>query len=92
MSNIKLTIEYDGTNYAGWQKQKNANSIQGEIEKAIKLITGEKVNLIGSGRTDKGVHATGQVANFITKAKIPGYKFKFALNRKLPKDISIIDL
>ncbi len=90
MANIKLTIEYEGTNYIGWQKQNKGNSIQGEIEKAIKLITGENVNLIGSGRTDSGVHAKGQVANFITKSKIPGDKFKFALNSKLSEDIAII--
>jgi tRNA pseudouridine38-40 synthase len=89
--NIKLTIEYDGTNYIGWQKQENGNSIQQEIERAINLITGEEVNLIGSGRTDSGVHAKGQVANFITKAKIPANKFKFAINSKLPDDIVIID-
>ena len=91
MNNIKLTVEYKGTNYVGWQRQENGNSIQEEIEKAIKLVTGEKVNLIGSGRTDSGVHAKGQVANFMTKSKIPADKFKLALNTKLPKDISIIN-
>ncbi|MCF6465295.1 tRNA pseudouridine(38-40) synthase TruA [Clostridium sp. Cult2] len=91
MINVKLTIQYDGTNYCGWQRQKNAKSIQEEIEKAIKLITGEKVDLIGSGRTDSGVHAKGQVANFFTHSKIPVDRFKFALNSKLPRDISIID-
>lgn len=91
MTNIKLTIEYDGTNYCGWQKQKNKNSIQEEIEKAIGLITGESINLIGSGRTDSGVHSTGQVANFMTRSNIPGDKFKFALNSKLPNDIAIIN-
>ena len=91
MANIKLTIEYEGTNYIGWQKQNKGNSIQGEIEKAIKLVTGENINLIGSGRTDSGVHAKGQVANFITKSKIPEDKFKFALNSKLPRDIAIVD-
>ncbi|CCQ93516.1 tRNA pseudouridine synthase A [[Clostridium] ultunense Esp] len=91
MVNIKLTIQYDGTSYCGWQKQKNGNSIQEEIERAIKLITGERVNLIGSGRTDSGVHAKGQVANFLTDSNIPVDRFKFALNSKLPRDISIID-
>ena len=91
MLNIKLTIQYDGSNYSGWQKQKNANSIQEQIEKAIYLVTGEKVNLIGSGRTDRGVHALGQVANFTTLSSIPADRFKFALNSKLPGDISIIE-
>ena len=60
MPNIKLTIQYEGTNYIGWQKQLKGDSIQGEIEKAIKYITGEEVNLIASGRTDSGVHALGR--------------------------------
>lgn len=64
MKNIKLTIEYDGKEYNGWQKQPNKLNIQGEIERAIQNITGEQVELIGSGRTDAGVHAFGQVANF----------------------------
>lgn len=64
MRNIKLEIEYDGKDYQGWQKQPNKLNIQGEIERAIQNITGEEVDLIGSGRTDAGVHAFGQVANF----------------------------
>lgn len=91
MKNIKLTIQYDGTNYCGWQKQKNCPSIQEEIEKAIFKVTGEKVNLIGAGRTDKGVHAQGQVANFMTTSSIPADRFKYALNSKLPSDIKIIE-
>ncbi len=91
MPNIKLTIQYEGTNYIGWQKQLKGDSIQGEIEKAIKNITGEEVNLIASGRTDSGVHALGQVANFLTNSSIPPDKFKYALNTKLPEDISIIE-
>ncbi|NLX61412.1 MAG: tRNA pseudouridine(38-40) synthase TruA [Tissierellia bacterium] len=90
MTNIKLTIQYDGTNYCGWQKQKNGISIQEKIEDAIYLVTGEEVNLIGSGRTDRGVHAQGQVANFITSSKVPPSRFKYALNSKLPEDISIV--
>lgn len=89
MRNIKLTIEYDGTNYNGWQIQKNAPSIQEEIQKAIFQITKEKVTLIGSGRTDAGAHAKGQVANFITKSIIPEDKFVNALNSQLKGDIVI---
>lgn len=91
MRNLKLTIQYDGTKYCGWQKQPNASGIQGTIEYAIYEITKEKVNITGSGRTDAGVHALGQVANFKTKSRIPANRLPDALNAKLPKDISIID-
>ena len=75
MKNIKLTIEYDGTNYHGWQSQINALAIQDVIASAIKKLTGETCNLIGSSRTDVGVHALGQVANFITDSNIPAINF-----------------
>ncbi|WP_434797960.1 tRNA pseudouridine(38-40) synthase TruA [Terrisporobacter vanillatitrophus] len=91
MRNLKLTIQYDGTKYCGWQKQPNSSGIQGTIEYAIYEITKEKVNIIGSGRTDAGVHALGQVANFKTNSSIPAARIPDALNAKLPKDISIID-
>ena len=65
MFNYKLTIQYDGSNYAGWQIQDNAPSIQEVISNSVKQILQEDINLIGSGRTDTGVHALGQVANFI---------------------------
>ena len=90
MRNIKLTIEYDGTSYGGWQKQKNNRTIQQCIEEAIRLLTGEEVELIGSSRTDAGVHAKGMVANFITNSQIPADKFREAINTKLPDDIGII--
>ena len=82
MRNIKIIIEYDGKNFAGWQNQPGKVSIQGEIEKAIKEITGESVDLIASGRTDAGVHAIGQTANFHTESKLPIEKFPYALNSK----------
>ncbi len=91
MRNLKLTIQYDGTKYCGWQKQPNSSGVQGTIEYAIYEITKEKVNITGSGRTDAGVHALGQVANFKTNSNIPANKIPNALNAKLPKDISIID-
>lgn len=87
--NIKLIIEYEGTNYCGWQIQKNALSIQQEIEGALYKLTGEKISLIGAGRTDAGVHAYGQVANFYSNSNIPADKFSYALNSILPKDIII---
>jgi len=89
MRNLKLLIEYDGTNFAGWQIQPNGRSVQGEIKKAIKEITGENVNLIGASRTDAGVHARGQVANFKCQSKIPADNLKKALNSILPDDIVI---
>jgi len=89
MRNIKLTIRYDGTGYSGWQSQRNTPTIQEAIQNAIKAITSEKVSLIGSGRTDAGVHAEAQVANFKTRSKIPLANLKAAINSKLPKDILI---
>ncbi len=89
MRNIKLTIEYDGKRFNGWQKQPDKLNIQGEIEKAIKEITGEELDLIGSGRTDAGVHAFGQVANFKTNSNLPIEKFAIAINSKLKKSIVI---
>ncbi len=89
MRNIKLTIEYQGKNFNGWQKQPNKLNIQGEIERAIGLITGEEIELIGSGRTDAGVHSLGQVANFKTNSNLPIEKFALAINSKLKKSIVI---
>ncbi len=98
MRNIKLIIEYDGTNYNGWQIQKSKiknqksklRTIQEEIEKAIAKITGKRPELYGSGRTDSGVHAKAQVANFHTNTSLSLNKVKRGLNAVLPKDISII--
>ena len=89
MRNIKLTIKYDGKCYNGWQKQPNKLNIQGEIERAIYNITKEEVNLIGSGRTDAGVHALGQVANFKTNSEIPIEKLPLAINSQLKNSIVI---
>ncbi|MBS5854916.1 MAG: tRNA pseudouridine(38-40) synthase TruA [Clostridia bacterium] len=89
MRNIKLTIEYDGKDFNGWQKQPNKLNIQGNIEKVISEITKEEIELIGSGRTDAGVHAIGQVANFKTNSNIPIEKFAIAINSRLKKSIII---
>lgn len=89
MRNIKLIIEYDGKGFNGWQKQPDRLNIQGEIEKAIEEITGEKVDLTASGRTDAGVHSLGQTANFKTDSKIPTEKFAKAINSRLKKSIII---
>jgi len=89
MRNIKLTIEYDGKDFNGWQKQPDKLNIQGEIERAIEIITGEKVDLTASGRTDAGVHAIGQIANFKTNSNLPIEKFAVAINSKLKKSIRV---
>lgn len=89
--NIKLKIAYDGTNYHGWQTQLNTPTIQETTENAISIITNQKVDLKSSGRTDSGVHALGQVANFTADTNIPEDKIKIALNANLPNDIRIID-
>lgn len=89
MRNIKITIEYDGKDFSGWQKQPNKLNIQGEIERAIEEITGEEVDLIASGRTDAGVHALAQVANFKIEKDIPIEKIPYSLNSKLKKSIRV---
>ena len=90
MRNIRLVIEYDGKDFNGWQKQPNKLNIQGEIERAIMDITKEeKIDLIASGRTDAGVHAIGQVANFKTNSTIPIEKFAMAINSKVKKSIVV---
>jgi len=91
LRNIKLTIEYDGREYSGWQRQKNAVSVQETIEYALEKITLEKTILFGSGRTDSGVHALGQVANFKTSSQLSPVKFQKGLNSSLPTDIMIIN-
>lgn len=91
MRNIKLTIEYDGTNYSGWQIQKNAITIQQVLEEALEKLIGNKVALIGSSRTDAKVHARGMAANFKTCCTIPVEKFPAAINSFLPDDIVVLD-
>jgi tRNA pseudouridine38-40 synthase len=92
MPNLKITLEYDGARYCGWQVQnrdKSKPSIQGTIEKALRKILREKIRVIGSGRTDAGVHALAQVANFYTNSKIPLAKLQYGLNSNLPEDIVV---
>lgn len=89
MRNIKLTIEYDGTDYHGWQSQINAAAVQDTVTRAVNGLTGESCSITGSSRTDTGVHALGQVCNFFTESTIPADKFALALNTKLPKDVVI---
>jgi tRNA pseudouridine38-40 synthase len=89
IKNFKLVIEYDGTNYSGWQRQKSDYTIQGEIETALMTMTRQKITVIGSGRTDAGVHATGQTANFKCDTRLTSEAFQKGLNSLLPKDIVI---
>ena len=86
---ILLTVEYDGTNYSGWQRQKNAISVQQVLEEAIETATGTATVVVGAGRTDAGVHAFAQCAHFDTKTSIPPDKIAYALNLVLPRDIRI---
>lgn len=86
---VRLTIEYDGAHYAGWQRQINAPSVQGAVEHALLKLTGEPISIIGASRTDAGVSALCQVAHFDTRASIPGDKFAYALNTRLPRDIRV---
>ncbi|HEX2868524.1 MAG TPA: tRNA pseudouridine(38-40) synthase TruA [Ignavibacteriales bacterium] len=92
MQNYKLIIQYDGTAYAGWQIQENAVTVQAEVTKALETLTREKINLIGSGRTDTGVHALGQAANFKTEHDLDTYKFRHSLNAILPYDIAVTEM
>ena len=88
---IRITVAYDGTNYCGWQVQPNGTTVQEQLENALFLATGERVRITGSGRTDSGVHAKGQVAHFDTESTIPAEKFYKVLNVYLPQDIRVID-
>ncbi len=89
MQNFKIIIEYDGSAYHGWQRQATDRTIQGEIENALMTMTGNRVTVIGSGRTDAGVHAYGQVANFRCNTSLGAEVFQNGLNGLLPEDIVI---
>lgn len=89
MKRIKLIVAYDGTGYHGWQFQPGKATIEGELNKALSLLTGEEIKVTGASRTDAGVHALGNVAVFDTGSHIPAGRFAYALNQKLPDDIVI---
>ena len=88
---IRLTLEYDGSGYHGWQRQLNALTIQEVMENCLFKLTGQEVRLHGSGRTDAGVHALGQVAHFRTEASLPLTAFREGLNSLLPRDIVVLE-
>ena len=87
MKRIKLVVAYDGTNYHGWQVQPREITIEGVLNEALTALTGEEIQVIGASRTDAGVHARGNVAVFDTESRIPGEKFSYALNQRLPEDV-----
>ncbi len=88
--NIRIVVEYDGGRHFGWQLQKGRPTIQGELQRALEEITGRRTLVVGAGRTDAGVHAEGQVANFHTTSDIPAEKWPEALNAHLPPEIAVV--
>ncbi|MCL4244514.1 MAG: tRNA pseudouridine(38-40) synthase TruA [Candidatus Dadabacteria bacterium] len=90
MRNIRLIIEYDGTEYVGWQRQPSGRTVQEEIERALESMTGERTVVNGSGRTDSGVHALGQTASFRTGSPLGPLQIQRGLNSLLPPDIAIL--
>jgi tRNA pseudouridine38-40 synthase len=90
MPRLKLVIEYDGTNYVGWQIQQNGPSVQGRLQRALQELLGEPVQLVAAGRTDAGVHATGQVVAFDTARQLPSKAYWMGLNGLLPDDIAVV--
>ena len=88
--NLKIIVEYDGAPFSGWQLQKDKPTVQGELQRAVEEITKRKTLVVGSGRTDAGVHAEGQVANFHTASPIPARKWPEALNAHLPDAIAVL--
>lgn len=89
MPTIKLTLEYEGTQYAGWQRQLNQPTIQEAVETAIKSVTQQTIAVVAAGRTDAGVHALGQVVSFRIDRDMTAYEWTMALNAHLPPDISV---
>ncbi|MEL7566143.1 MAG: tRNA pseudouridine(38-40) synthase TruA [Dehalobacterium sp.] len=93
MRNIKLVIEYDGNRYRGWQRLKDSDqTIQGKLERVISEMIGSPIEIVGSGRTDAGVHARGQVANFHTKSEMPIKEIHQYINHYLPQDIVVKEI
>lgn len=86
---IAMLVEYEGTAYAGWQRQKNAVTVQQKLEEALLSLGKGPIAVCGAGRTDSGVHARGQCAHFDIESTIPAHKFSFILNAKLPRDIRV---
>ncbi|HPF53811.1 MAG TPA: tRNA pseudouridine(38-40) synthase TruA [Clostridia bacterium] len=90
MRRIRIIVEYEGTNYVGWQQQPNGVSVQELLQNALFELTGERLCVHGSGRTDSGVHARAQVAHFDCEARMPADKFAIAMNTHLPADVRVL--
>ena len=88
---VKMVVAYDGTNYSGWQLQKNAVTIEQKLNEALYDLLGEDIQVTGASRTDSGVHSLGNVAIFDTNTRMPAEKISFSLNQKLPEDIVVQD-
>ena len=86
---VRLIVAYDGTNYHGWQVQKNGITIESELNRCLSELFRESIEVIGASRTDAGVHALGNVAVFDTEARMPAEKISYALNQRLPEDIRV---
>ena len=88
--NIKVVLEYDGSGFAGWQQQAKGRTVEAELKRALKSITGQAITVYGAGRTDAGAHAEGQVANFRTDGRITPQRLMAALNARLPEDVAVL--
>ena len=89
MKRVKMVVAYDGTNYSGWQLQKNAVTIEQKLNEALFDLLGEEIQVIGASRTDAGVHSLGNVCVFDTNTRMPAEKISYALNTRLPEDIVV---
>lgn len=92
MFNYKMVIQYDGTDFCGWQIQKEQRSVQGEITNALNILLKKEISITGAGRTDAGVHAWGQAANFLYEEELDLYRFRYSLNSILPKEIVVREM
>lgn len=92
MRNIKLTLEYDGTHFFGFQKQKRHRTVQSELESGLKKLFQKNIRIVASGRTDSGVHAAAQTINFHVRSKIPLYRIQRGLNRYFPEDLAVVHI
>ncbi|MEW5737278.1 MAG: tRNA pseudouridine(38-40) synthase TruA [Myxococcota bacterium] len=90
MARVKLVLEYDGTNYVGWQIQQNGTSVQGRVQRALQELTGHPISVLAAGRTDSGVHARGQVVSFDAPISLPLKAWWMGLNTHLPEDIAVV--
>jgi tRNA pseudouridine38-40 synthase len=88
--NIKVVLEYDGTDFAGWQQQARGRTVEAELKRALRSVTGQEATVYAAGRTDAGAHAEGQVANFHTDGRIGPQRLMAALNARLPEDVAVV--